>query len=168
MSNILFANYDFSRAESTSPVARPRRNLGSSIPGGFDDGTPFSSPNSSFTGTPTRSKQLGYLAFPTGVSMPTPKASGSQEKSDETQKPTPQPLLAPDSPQALSSESPERTARMSREQAEATRGEEEWVRNGGILRDADGKRDFQRTEAVREELRLRDIEKALKGEMGCV
>ncbi|ESK87322.1 hypothetical protein Moror_5731 [Moniliophthora roreri MCA 2997] len=160
MSNILFANYDFSRAGSTSPVAR--RNLGSSMPGGFDDVSPFSSPNSSFTDAPTRSKQLGYLAFPTGLSTPVPKASGSQEKSDETQKPTSQPLPAPAPPQALPSGSPERTARVSREQAEATRGEEEWVRNGGILRDANGKRDFQRTEAVREELRLREVEKALR------
>lgn len=47
------------------------------------------------------------------------------------------------------------------EAAEALRGEEEWVRSGGTLRDAEGNRDFARTNAIREELKLREIESML-------
>ncbi|KAF9260364.1 hypothetical protein L218DRAFT_825000, partial [Marasmius fiardii PR-910] len=54
-----------------------------------------------------------------------------------------------------------RAARISRETAEALRGEEEWVRNGGTLRDANGRRDFKRTQEIREELKLREVEKKL-------
>ncbi|RDB27490.1 hypothetical protein Hypma_003843 [Hypsizygus marmoreus] len=51
--------------------------------------------------------------------------------------------------------------RVAREEAEARRGEEDWVRSGGVLRDAEGRRDEVRTRAVREELRLRDVEARL-------
>lgn len=50
------------------------------------------------------------------------------------------------------------TARLEREQAEATQGEFDWVRSGGILRDARGRRDKVRTEAIRAEIRRRDEE----------
>ncbi|KAG5220669.1 mitochondrial carrier domain-containing protein [Salix suchowensis] len=50
------------------------------------------------------------------------------------------------------------TARLEREQAEATQGEFDWVRSGGILRDARGRRDKVRTEAIRTEIRRRDEE----------
>ncbi|KAF8067915.1 hypothetical protein FPV67DRAFT_1562126 [Lyophyllum atratum] len=53
-------------------------------------------------------------------------------------------------------------ARLERE-AEARRGEEAWVRSGGVLRDARGMRDVPRTEAVRAELRLRDWEEGARG-----
>lgn len=48
------------------------------------------------------------------------------------------------------------------EEAEARKGEETWVRMGGILRDPKGNRDWTRTLAIREELKLRDIEAALQ------
>lgn len=51
--------------------------------------------------------------------------------------------------------------RVAREEAEARRGEEEWVRSGGILRDAGGRRDMVKTQAVRDELKLREIEAGL-------
>ncbi|KAE9408919.1 hypothetical protein BT96DRAFT_745176, partial [Gymnopus androsaceus JB14] len=53
-------------------------------------------------------------------------------------------------------------ARLEREKAEIIRGEEDWVRSGGILRDSEGKRDFARTEKIREEIRLRDWEKEVQ------
>ncbi|KAF9060945.1 hypothetical protein BDP27DRAFT_1235945, partial [Rhodocollybia butyracea] len=49
-------------------------------------------------------------------------------------------------------------ARLEREQAEILRGEEDWVRSGGILRDSEGKRDLARTEKIQEEIRLREWE----------
>ncbi|KAJ6608309.1 hypothetical protein B0H10DRAFT_1885113 [Mycena sp. CBHHK59/15] len=36
-----------------------------------------------------------------------------------------------------------------------------WVRSGGILRDAEGTRDYARTEAIREEIRIGDLERVL-------
>ncbi|KAJ6626801.1 hypothetical protein B0H10DRAFT_1870199 [Mycena sp. CBHHK59/15] len=37
----------------------------------------------------------------------------------------------------------------------------DWVRSGGILRDAEGTRDYARTEAIREEIRIGDLERVL-------
>ena len=54
-----------------------------------------------------------------------------------------------------------RQRRLALEEAEAKHGEEEWVRSGGILRDAQGRRDIVRTQAVRDDLKLREIEKVL-------
>ena len=54
-----------------------------------------------------------------------------------------------------------RQQRLAQEEVEARHGEEEWVRSGGILRDAEGRRDMVRTQAVRDELKLREIEKTL-------
>lgn len=44
------------------------------------------------------------------------------------------------------------------EAEEARKGEENWVQSGGVLRDAKGQRDWTRTNAIREELKLRKIE----------
>ncbi|TFK68546.1 hypothetical protein BDN72DRAFT_841645 [Pluteus cervinus] len=54
-----------------------------------------------------------------------------------------------------------REQRLAHIQEEARKGEEDWVRSGGILRDADGRRDMVRTEAIRAELKLREYEKVL-------
>lgn len=54
-----------------------------------------------------------------------------------------------------------RNARLEAERVEATLGEEEWVRCGGVLRDSNGKRDFARTAAIKEELRIREVERKL-------
>ena len=48
------------------------------------------------------------------------------------------------------------------EETEARKGEEAWVQMGGILRDAEGNRDWTRTKAIREELELREVEAALE------
>ncbi|KAF8189773.1 hypothetical protein K438DRAFT_1832077, partial [Mycena galopus ATCC 62051] len=55
-----------------------------------------------------------------------------------------------------------RKARLEAEAAEALKGEIDWVRSGGILRDAQGNRDYARTEAIREELRLSALEATWK------
>ncbi|KAJ7886352.1 hypothetical protein B0H13DRAFT_1720752 [Mycena leptocephala] len=54
-----------------------------------------------------------------------------------------------------------RKARLEAEAAEGLKGEIDWVRSGGILRDAQGNRDYARTEAIREELRLSAMEAVL-------
>ncbi|KAJ6571619.1 hypothetical protein B0H19DRAFT_1130493 [Mycena capillaripes] len=47
------------------------------------------------------------------------------------------------------------------EAAEALKCEIDWVRSSGILRDSQGNRDYTRTEAIREELRLSALEAVL-------
>lgn len=54
-----------------------------------------------------------------------------------------------------------RQERLERERAEALVGEMDWVRAGGSLRDANGRRDVVRTEQLRAEIRLQDEEKRL-------
>ncbi|KAF9458179.1 hypothetical protein BDZ94DRAFT_1271442, partial [Collybia nuda] len=61
----------------------------------------------------------------------------------------------------LEREAEGRHQQLAREKCEARRGEEEWVRSGGILRDANGKRDMVKTQAVRDELKLREVEAQL-------
>ncbi|KZT70516.1 hypothetical protein DAEQUDRAFT_725448 [Daedalea quercina L-15889] len=51
--------------------------------------------------------------------------------------------------------------RLAQERAEALIGEMEWVRAGGSLRDANGRRDKVRTEQLREEIRILDEEARL-------
>lgn len=115
-------------------------------------------------------RAMGYLAFPPGGSpyLADDVATLSSAQEDEQQQ--------EERARQRGEEELEReaawTARVQRdaelrqqqlgkEEAEARRGEEEWVRSGGILRDGQGKRDIVRTQAVRDELKLRDIEKAL-------
>ncbi|KAG2003021.1 hypothetical protein CC2G_003655 [Coprinopsis cinerea AmutBmut pab1-1] len=52
-------------------------------------------------------------------------------------------------------------ARLAREAEEARKGEEYWVSCGGVLRDEHGNRDLERTQRIREELKLREKEKRL-------
>lgn len=51
--------------------------------------------------------------------------------------------------------------RFEKEEEEAACGEFEWVRSGGILRDAQGRRDKVRTESIRAEIRLQEEERLL-------
>ncbi|KZT28118.1 hypothetical protein NEOLEDRAFT_960081 [Neolentinus lepideus HHB14362 ss-1] len=55
-----------------------------------------------------------------------------------------------------------RLRRLEKERAIAEAGEVDWVRSGGILRDANGNRDLARTNRIREELRLEAEEKRLR------
>lgn len=54
-----------------------------------------------------------------------------------------------------------REERLAQERAEALKGEMEWVRWGGSLRDANGRRDLARTAEVREQVRILDEETRL-------
>ena len=54
-----------------------------------------------------------------------------------------------------------REEQLARERAEALKGEMEWVRAGGSLRDANGRRDPVRTAEVREQVRILDEETRL-------
>lgn len=54
-----------------------------------------------------------------------------------------------------------RRARLERERQDIYLSELAWVRSGGILRDAKGRRDKARTEAFREEIRLQDEERRI-------
>jgi len=55
----------------------------------------------------------------------------------------------------------ERQKRLEKEREVASIGEIEWVRSGGVLRDAQGRRDKVRTESIRQEIRLQEREKLL-------
>ncbi|EIN09079.1 hypothetical protein PUNSTDRAFT_143694 [Punctularia strigosozonata HHB-11173 SS5] len=54
-----------------------------------------------------------------------------------------------------------RRARIALENAIAAENEREWVRSGGVLRDAQGRRDYARTERIRAELKKEAEEKEL-------
>jgi hypothetical protein len=56
----------------------------------------------------------------------------------------------------------ERQKRLEKEREVATHGEIEWVRSGGVLRDAQGRRDKVHTDRIRYEIRLQKREKLLK------
>ncbi|TFK41757.1 hypothetical protein BDQ12DRAFT_678442 [Crucibulum laeve] len=115
---------------------------------------------------------LGYFAFPSeGAASSSPDLSESVEKSRrEQQKAYLSFLHQEEQAQERERESnrleEERSARLrqqaeARTEAEALRGEEEWVRSGGMLRDEHGNWDHTRTQAIRDELKLRDEEKCL-------
>lgn len=124
-------------------------------------------PTSSFMGSFPSGHALGYFAFPPDGSpsvTATTSASGWKDegridvedlrRKDEDEK------------EAAWVARVARDEELHRQQtaledAEARRGEEEWVRSGGILRDSDGRRDYVRTEAIRKELKLREVERVL-------
>ncbi|KAK0439336.1 hypothetical protein EV421DRAFT_1820291 [Armillaria borealis] len=102
--------------------------------------------------------RLGYFAFPEGATThaanlfappPAPVAVEKETLHDEQIN------------EYLEGLKRQAELRRAAEKAEALRGEENWVRNGGLLRDADGNRDYARTNAIREELKLRDLEESL-------
>lgn len=55
----------------------------------------------------------------------------------------------------------DRCHRRERERALGERSEIEWVRAGGVLRDACGRRDKARTERIRQELQAQDVEREI-------
>ncbi|KAK0473755.1 hypothetical protein IW261DRAFT_1503274 [Armillaria novae-zelandiae] len=110
---------------------------------------------------PTASQQhrLGYFAFPQAATthaanlfapLPAPVVVEEQTPHDEQS-----------TNEYLEGLKQQAESRRAAERTEALRGEENWVRNGGLLRDADGNRDYARTNAIREELKLRDLEESL-------
>ncbi|KIY66000.1 hypothetical protein CYLTODRAFT_423823 [Cylindrobasidium torrendii FP15055 ss-10] len=133
----------------------------------------FGSPSKKSAYTSEKQKQaapgLGYFVFNNAGSEPT----------HDTQRPSTQPSLprsterpAPTAPAAAAddhvAEEEARLRKRTEEQAaEAVRGEEAWVRMGGTLMDARGRRDVERTKFMREELKLRDHEEALAQQWGA-
>ncbi|KAK0203933.1 hypothetical protein DFS33DRAFT_845523 [Desarmillaria ectypa] len=111
------------------------------------------------TSLSSQQHRLGYFAFPEGATT----------HAANLLSPPPAPVVVEEETphdEQISNEYLEglkRQAELRRaaEKAEALRGEENWVRNGGLLRDADGNRDYARTNAMREELKLRDLEESL-------
>lgn len=122
-------------------------------------------PHSFMFQSPPRNPNIGYLAFKPGK-FP---SSAYYIPSPESVPPPPPPPPRTPSPATTASlsddEQIEREQRIrqleEQEREEIRKGEEEWVKSGGILRDARGKRDILRTRAVREELALRAKEKEL-------
>ncbi|KAF9445359.1 hypothetical protein P691DRAFT_805744 [Macrolepiota fuliginosa MF-IS2] len=103
---------------------------------------------------------LGYILFPS------PNAQWNHDIDPDIN--TPEEATAPRPDESETAESapedgPDSHVQRRREleAEEARKGEEDWVRSGGVLRDAQGQRDWARTQSVREELRLREIEKEI-------
>lgn len=116
--------------------------------------------------SPPHNRALGYFAFPpaSDTSVPSSDAIPEQRRRDEEQelrRRKEETDREANWGARLRRDAEIRQQRLEREKAEAVRGEEEWVRSGGILRDANGKRDMARTRAVKEELKLREVEKEL-------
>jgi len=140
----------------------------------YSAGSPFSHLQSrhptSSTPSPLRSPHnLGYFAFPpdSPVLHPKspPKTEDESQQRDRSRKAEQDRLkqirLEEEYAARLARDAAERQKRLAQEEAEARRGEEDWVRSGGILRDAEGNRDWAKTNAIREELRIREVERGL-------
>jgi hypothetical protein len=116
--------------------------------------------------SPTRGA-MGYLAFPPNGFSPSqadPVVWDTERQQDDDQEHQRRKAEADQKfawELRLKKEAENRQQRIAREEAEARRGEEEWVRSGGTLRDAEGRRDMAKTQAVRDELKLREIEERL-------
>jgi hypothetical protein len=115
---------------------------------------------------------LGYLAFPGGMSPSLVEEVGKQRLLDVEKHKEKEEIEA--SRKKREAEEAEawkveeekmkalREARLAREAEEARKGEEYWVSCGGVLRDKNGNRDLERTNQIREELKLRQAEKRLQ------
>lgn len=105
----------------------------------------------------------GYFAFPPstlGTSRPYPTSIPQSPNTKETF----DHKSAPEKGDETRSEEPphdeERVKRLHKERELIETSEIEWVRGGGVLRDAQGRRDKARTERIRAELKLQEEEKA--------
>ncbi|KAH8094762.1 hypothetical protein DFH11DRAFT_1053177 [Phellopilus nigrolimitatus] len=121
----------------------------------------------------------GYLAFPAGCSL-TPeqtlrtldeqsklvleasKADHASVEAAATQAEQTQASLDQAWQERENRENARRQARMEREREEALIGEKYWVRQGGFLRDADGRRDHKRTEEIRRVVEREDAERRVR------
>jgi len=103
----------------------------------------------------------GYLAFPHGRPLTPDERLRTILNKTESNPPLIVPSLATDKAAEANArldsawrerqraEVERRTARESKEREEALKGEKDWVRSGGVLRDAEGRRDYSRTAEVR-------------------
>jgi hypothetical protein len=113
---------------------------------------------------------LGYLAFPGGrppalVDAPAIIMNSRARAGEADGVPPPAPAPAPKPPSTPTHAPPQpgsRSRARALEQAEAERGELEWVACGGVLRDGRGNVDVGRTKRVREEVERREKERVVK------
>ena len=108
---------------------------------------------------------VGYLVFPPPGLSTAPSAS-RQTPADKDINPLPQNSLPKqpqestrDAEQDMESKASARAQKNELEREQVLLGEMEWVRAGGWLRDAFGRKDKARTERVRQEIRLFDAER---------
>ncbi|KAH0834958.1 hypothetical protein J3R83DRAFT_10666 [Lanmaoa asiatica] len=102
----------------------------------------------------------GYLAFPPptpSVNTPPQPTSTCATWSNQDCHDTGHPKHGGNVAQAIAEG--ERRERRERERALGERSEIEWVRAGGVLRDAFGRRDKARTEQIRQELEVQHVER---------
>jgi hypothetical protein len=125
---------------------------------------------------PARIPGLGYILFPEPGSYqafldapdkyefdPIDGASSSSKPLDTKEKSRKEQEEAAEMKWQAEQEEYAKRVRRQREleAEEARKGEEGWVRSGGVLRDADGNRDWAQTQAIRDELKLRDLEEQI-------
>jgi hypothetical protein len=143
-------------------------------------------PWSSVAHVPQRSSLFGTPPPAAGPSIPRTFASPHKgylafaPPSTPSAKPTPSLLAPPSAPESepenyahvrerrsreraarAAQDEAARAARLALEAAIARENEREWVRSGGVLRDAQGRRDYARTDALRAEIRREEEERAL-------
>ncbi|KAH8097064.1 hypothetical protein BXZ70DRAFT_309316 [Cristinia sonorae] len=116
--------------------------------------SPAKLPPSSTTRIPL-TPTLNASAYPT--SPPEPSTSSPEDNSDVSDQIRKEQAWA----ERCRRDAQLHEARLARERAEAWQGELEWVRSGGVVRDARGRRDMARTELLRAEIRLQDEEKRI-------
>lgn len=125
----------------------------------------------------TPSGDKGYLAFPEGVPRTTEqrlKALKNHSRSTNESKKLPSHIGAEKTngetdeikernwKRYLEEESRRRRLCEEREREQALIGEKHWIRQGGILRDKDGRRDYERTELVRKIVEREDAERRIR------
>lgn len=93
---------------------------------------------------------FGKIQYPRSDQTPNTKDHGTSDRENTMESDAVEMRLKAD-----------RQKRLDKEREMATQGEFEWVRSGGVLRDASGRRDKVRTESIREEIRLQEREKLL-------
>lgn len=106
----------------------------------------------------------GYFAFPPPPASSTPAQPSEPESTcacttwshHDSATGHPNHTENPDDDHTMEAE---RRHRRERERALGERSEIEWVRVGGVLRDAYGRRDMVRTTRIRQELRVQDVER---------
>lgn len=107
--------------------------------------------------------RIGYLAFPPDSF---PISSGSQVAVEQSEPTIPgvqdEDSQGRDFEEHVRIMDERRRVREARERDEALAGEKHWVRQGGMLRDANGRRDPRRTEEVRRIVEQEDKEQKIR------
>lgn len=136
----------------------------------FKFSNPNAEPRQASDGFPTATAK-GYLAFPRGRPPNHEERFRTLLNDTESKSHRDVPLSEPgnsaDVNERLNSawrereflEVERRRAREAKEREEALKGEKDWVRSGGVLRDAEGQRDYARTAEVRKLVEEEDAQR---------